>query len=479
MNLKLSFVSELYIPAYVSYTESCVHNTLITGAMLMNGTVLFSATYSAAYVFAVADGSQLLTRGIENYNLQSAADCTAHSTSSTKTMEGYIVSMQQANVTLESNAVNYLAMSACLNSSAVDSYFSASCCNTSLTMRANGDLSSIKLYDITNLDLCPSNILSVQETLQSSFGYTLKCPLNEDTLTAYTRPGQLLTVSSLTALSNYSSLFEIDGVSPSESTAISSPDTQIMTSLGLVDSRFDCSNLPTCAVSCEGPNHQEMHAVVKRCTCMAEWFIHAHLLQILMAVVVFILQNVSRLLVCKGLVRIFHASLKSDDKYEYIANCDGSGKMLSRLVLSNSAPANTEKIVTAKTTWMGCCLQGPANTDNDSDTDDLDTEMGEYGLNILHFAPTDLLYSQALMIKVAAFRQPKLILARKTSAGSRTPGQNVKKTKTVRIALSSIQSSNSIKSTVLMADRSKAKSIYRKKSRRWLRSTNKWVISTL
>jgi hypothetical protein len=87
--------TELYIPAYVSYVQNCVHSH--PG---LNGTILFGVVYDAAFLFAAVDGNSLLLRGIEKYNIQATADCELHSRTSSDILSASIATVQQANLTL-------------------------------------------------------------------------------------------------------------------------------------------------------------------------------------------------------------------------------------------------------------------------------------------------------------------------------------------------------------------------------------------
>ncbi|CAN0081117.1 unnamed protein product, partial [Phaeothamnion confervicola] len=74
------------------------------------------------------------------------------------------------------------------------------------------------------------------------------------------------------------------------------------TALWAVDSDvpLDCSDIPTCSMTC-GPNEELLLASARNCGCMAEWWVHSNWLRLALAAAVFILMNVSRLFLVRGL----------------------------------------------------------------------------------------------------------------------------------------------------------------------------------
>jgi hypothetical protein len=68
---------------------------------------------------------------------------------------------------------------------------------------------------------------------------------------------------------------------------------------------FDCSALPTCQLTCGGPDEIMLARRSKDCMCRVEWFWNAHLLQGSLVIVIFLVLNISRDLVCSGLLRVW------------------------------------------------------------------------------------------------------------------------------------------------------------------------------
>ena len=65
-------------------------------------------------------------------------------------------------------------------------------------------------------------------------------------------------------------------------------DLQVRNPDDLDDSVFNCTRLPTCAITCEGPYQKILKQSTKESGCMIEWFIHSEWLQLTTAFLVFI-----------------------------------------------------------------------------------------------------------------------------------------------------------------------------------------------
>jgi len=62
----------------------------------------------------------------------------------------------------------------------------------------------------------------------------------------------------------------------------------------LADGIFRCTALPTCSLTCEGPDKDLLDSVTKQCGCMMEWGFNAGFFQITIAILVFSLLNGAR-----------------------------------------------------------------------------------------------------------------------------------------------------------------------------------------
>ena len=94
-----------------------------------------------------------------------------------------------------------------------------------------------------------------------------------------------------------------------------------------LNSVFDCKILPICEISCGGgPDKLIINNVTKSCSCMTEWFLNSYFIQSVMAIIIYLMLNISRVFICKGLVRIVWRSLIKEE-FEIKTSCTRSGKI--------------------------------------------------------------------------------------------------------------------------------------------------------
>jgi len=94
----------------------------------------------------------------------------------------------------------------------------------------------------------------------------------------------------------------------------------------LIDSRFNCTQLPACVQTCTGPNEALIEAATYSGSCLSESFFHSGLFVLLCALVVYICINISRALIIMGVVRIFWKSL-TPYGFNYMGNVSRTGKV--------------------------------------------------------------------------------------------------------------------------------------------------------
>ena len=104
-------------------------------------------------------------------------------------------------------------------------------------------------------------------------------------------------------------------------------DLQVRNPDDLDDSVFNCTRLPTCAITCEGPYQKILKHSTKESGCMIEWFIHSEWLQLTTAFFVFISLNISRIVLTAGIARICWEHLHPE-KLKFISTCTLAGKVL-------------------------------------------------------------------------------------------------------------------------------------------------------
>jgi len=95
----------------------------------------------------------------------------------------------------------------------------------------------------------------------------------------------------------------------------------------LEDGTFKCENVEVCEIQCAGPNNQIIESSVFDAGCTGEHFLHSMLLQACMSVITFVLLNISRIVVMRGLVRYFFRHL-ANNKYQYLGSCYSDGNLI-------------------------------------------------------------------------------------------------------------------------------------------------------
>jgi hypothetical protein len=133
--------------------------------------------------------------------------------------------------------------------------------------------------DLHSMDQLFVSACQNSSAASSSSSGDVSCPLNPLTGLPYLSPGSLLQEK-----------YDLD---PSV-TCQSSNSLKEYISLSLRNDTFSCSALPTCSLTCSGPNPKLVHVVTHHCSCMTEWEIHSTILQNLAAIVVYVLINLSR-----------------------------------------------------------------------------------------------------------------------------------------------------------------------------------------
>lgn len=112
-------------------------------------------------------------------------------------------------------------------------------------------------------------------------------------------------------------------------------DTNSNHEWGLHDAIFDCDILPSCHMTCSGPNIDKLQTMARECGCIMEWFVHSVWLKSVISLVIFALLNASRQGFVDGLARLCWKSLHPG-AFTVWATCDNGGKFLTQSVGSIS-----------------------------------------------------------------------------------------------------------------------------------------------
>eukprot|EP00808_Paulinella_micropora_P001605 g7325.t1 len=92
------------------------------------------------------------------------------------------------------------------------------------------------------------------------------------------------------------------------------------------DSRYNCSELPICNMTCDGPDKEALVAATKDSGCSSEWLFHAGMFRFILSLLVYVCLNISRVLVMTALVRLTWRVLASKG-FEFLGTVDRLGNM--------------------------------------------------------------------------------------------------------------------------------------------------------
>ena len=274
VGLILYVLTGVYMLEYNSYVGACVsHST--------DQSHLSAFLGQLALLYSTRPGHESITRGVGDYNLRVSAVCGAEQqNASAQSMYGTQMRDYLAlNRTRQSALDNVALLFDCVNMTAMDLQFS-NLCGAGAGAGAG--------------PFCPTD---------SSTGRPLAAPsayiMNETRVLCYDARvqdnlhGGVVTTSGL-AVAN-SNTIEPDG--------------------------FNCTALPSCKVTCSGPDPVFVRAVVKQCSCMSEWYINSTIFQVAIAVVVYAILQCSRTLFCSGLVMINFELLSAGGSFQVISEC--------------------------------------------------------------------------------------------------------------------------------------------------------------
>jgi len=246
-----ALLSSIYSPLYNEYLTGCVQKV---EGIENNGTFLTENLFAISYNYASQDGNTATFAGLDAYDVQRAEICSQYGSNSANRQNedlGVLASLKESH----SQSANGLALyTGCIDASYLDGQFQDACCG------------------LDGYEVCSGGS---DEQINS-------CPLNS--LVSPTVPYSL------------------------PSTYLLEPTCQsamVGDEWTLQDSVYNCDNLPTCDMSCEGPNKVKTKRDTEACGCMLEWGGHSIWLQLVIAVVIYVLLNMSRIKLMQGLTKLF------------------------------------------------------------------------------------------------------------------------------------------------------------------------------
>lgn len=258
-------ISAVFIPEYYSYCHACVHRTT-------NSTFISRTMASAAINYAALEGNGKISANMLAYNGKSQADCASYALQSRTTYLDLLSEMLQTNATYASSMNTANIIESSVNITVFDAMTTSAC---------------------SSLNACPTALqYSTTVKLGDSLGYASSTSYASYTSSSSASRGYCDASNLLYNPNMVGDAFSSNGMT----TTILGSKSPISGAIMMTNPKavFDCANLPVCRVTCDGPNEEVLTIATKHCSCMLEWFWNGHMLQLVLAVLIFMLLNLSR-----------------------------------------------------------------------------------------------------------------------------------------------------------------------------------------
>ena len=260
----------LYIPVVQEYSLVCVqgqgNNTFLTGNL-----------NSMAYNYAAEAGNEDLVDGLEAYAVRSADYCGAYKTFTEEQQADDELTLADLKASQSRMRDDLYLMNGCINTTLMDGLFERACCDV--------DGGSSSGYGSCS-ELSDSGGSSAVGASVYMGAMNMTCPRDSSGV-PYRRLSSMIDASGT------------QGGSASAQACTTDPADWV-----LEDARFDCSTLPTCDVTCDGPNGPLLEAATEQCGCSAEWLLHTWWAQVAGACVVYVVLNFSRVTIMSAVCRL-------------------------------------------------------------------------------------------------------------------------------------------------------------------------------
>jgi hypothetical protein len=94
--------------------------------------------------------------------------------------------------------------------------------------------------------------------------------------------------------------------------------------------------LPSCDITCIGPQKEKLEKAAKECSCIGEWMFHSYGLRGILSFLIFLILNISRKTLIDGLARILWRNLHPG-AFTVWATCDSSGDIITNKEKGNKS----------------------------------------------------------------------------------------------------------------------------------------------
>lgn len=249
-------------------------------------------TQTGVYNLAASSGNARWETGFATFNSHYTATCDKGIATTQQTYSKSLQSLQNINQTYGYYVHQAQLLHSCIDMNAMDTDIDRLCCASENCVLRNTSLSSqCPFY----LQTAPSSDMFFQDLWWNNDNQ----PTEEMCSQLYLLQEKVLSNSKTTNKQNLQ--FNINQDSSSVHSIVWQNGLNDKTSWAM----FDCSALPTCQLTCGGPDEIMLARRSKDCMCRVEWFWNAHLLQGSLVIVIFLVLNISRDLVCSGLLRVW------------------------------------------------------------------------------------------------------------------------------------------------------------------------------
>jgi len=351
----LNAVTQVYMFSFYAYVEGCIEPP-------RNGTWVCENLFSAAYNYAAGDGDKTLLAGLQVYNERRSRECATylqpsaqHQTTAAQhyDTDSKIYALDAAGIALAKKCLDFdktaagdpeivLSVASQAVSEAEAAAKAAAAADAAdAAMAAAEALSRTPDDGACFGDICAGDPLAGWGNM-SSGGWpnasqafadadldSIKDSLAENGLDA----GSLSGMASGFDWGGRRRLIEgaTRALGPTTAAAAASELRKLLdtgtpclqdVNATLPDGVFSCEELPPCEVTCAGPNREVLGLFSNRCGCHSEWLFHGFVLQILLAILVYVSMQVARTLLVEGVLRITWRRLHVYAELEVLGTAD-------------------------------------------------------------------------------------------------------------------------------------------------------------
>ncbi|CAM9490400.1 unnamed protein product [Ectocarpus fasciculatus] len=274
LSLVLYNLASVYGPLFADYRAGCVEKS-------QTGSFFGQNVYSIAYNYAAEEGNRDQWTYQEDHTSRRGALCvelTADVRQYLAETDAQLRTMYEAHY---DDVTAAAILASCIDTAGMDALYAEACCG----------------YDGYSNDTCSS------ATANSSL---LQCPLNYASGVGQAFGSLAVPLS--------------DPACSAETLETANWKVED----GIV---LDCDTIPTCRMTCVGPNEELLQAVTIHAGCMVEWFFHAGTVRLAATLLMFLFLNVSRVVLVGGVVKLNWSRLHPG-VFTYKGTCTRAGELI-------------------------------------------------------------------------------------------------------------------------------------------------------